>query len=374
MEGFAFEFNSRSQTFTRRNFTTPQQPKPGEVLIRVTCCTICGSDLHTFCGRRSAPANCVLGHEIIGTVEAWNGSTTPVDFEGRELSVSQRVTWVMAVGCGDCFFCHNNISQKCEQLFKYGHQSPSGDVPTGGLSQYCMLVPGTPIFRIPDSLSDEVASPANCATATVSAAIRLVKETHVIPGGSALIVGAGMLGLTAAAMLCDAGASQVLISDVDSNRLTVASSFGATHCIDSQDQDSFSSTLDSVTSGRGVDIALDFAGTLAAVETALKSVRVGGCVLLAGSVFPMKELCLSPEQMVREMLTIRGLHNYGVSDLDHALGFLERTHTRYPFHELVGLTFPLDQTPKAFERASNERPIRVAIKNHEIQSQFNSEA
>ncbi len=366
MKGFAFEFDGGSKTFQRREFGVPEELKPGEVLIGVTCCTICGSDLHTYSGRRSAPSNCVLGHEIIGTVEAWGGDENPVDFEGNLLSVGQRVTWVMAVGCGDCFFCRNNLSQKCETLFKYGHQAPSGEVPTGGLSQFCVLVPGTPIFKVPDSLSDEVACPANCATATVSAALRLISETHPLDGCSVLILGAGMLGLTAAAQLCDAGASQILISDFDTNRLELARSFGANHCIDSGNAEAMASTIDSATQGRGVDIALDFAGAIAAIETALKSVRVGGNVLLAGSVLPMKKLGLSPEKIVRQMLTIRGLHNYGVSDLDRALKFLERTHTRFPFHELVSMSFPLDQTTDGFQAANNQRPIRVAIRNHTI--------
>ena len=360
MRGFAFKFDSQSQTFSRVEFTVPKELSPGEVLIRVTCCTICGSDLHTFCGRRTAPADCVLGHEIIGTIDAWGGEP-PRDVEGRELAAGQRVTWAMAVGCGDCFFCNNHLPQKCERLFKYGHQAPTGDVPTGGLSQYCMLAPGTPIFRIPDSLSDAVACPANCATATVSAALRLISETHTIQNCSALVVGAGILGLTAVAQLSVAGASQILLADPDSKRLDLGRSFGATKCIDSSDANSLSTAIDLETEERGVDIALDFAGVLPAVETALTSARVGGCVLLAGSVFPMDELSISPETIVRRMLTIRGLHNYGPADLKLALRFLERNQTRFPFHKLVTATFSLDQAQKAFEAGRDLRPIRVAV-------------
>ncbi|MEL7496997.1 MAG: zinc-binding dehydrogenase [Planctomycetota bacterium] len=359
MDGFAFEFDSKSLTFARRNFTLPRQLNPGEVLVRVTCCTICGSDLHTFCGRRSAPANCVLGHEIIGTIEAWGGRVTPVDVRGESLSVGDRVTWAMAVGCGDCFFCNSGLSQKCDHLFKYGHQS-AGTIPTGGLSQYCLLVPGTPVFRIPESLSDQVACPANCATATVAAAIRLISETHRIESRSVLIVGAGLLGLTASAMLCDAGASQILVADLDSKRTALAASFGATHAVAPDDPQSLFQQIDSATEGRGVDIALDFAGALGAVTTAIESVRTGGCILLAGSVFPMEELGISPESIVRRMLTIRGLHNYGVPDLDRALRFLERTHARFPFHDLVSSTFELAQAPLAFEQAQQGH-IRVAV-------------
>lgn len=363
MSALAFEFDSEQQVFAERRFTLPEVLRPGEVLIRVTCCTICGSDLHTFCGRRSAPKSCVLGHEIIGTVENWCGHDPPNDFHGNRLSKGQRVTWAMAVGCGDCFFCERGISQKCESLFKYGHQSPSGMVPTGGLSEYCVLVPGTPIFQIPDSLSDEVASPANCATATVAAALRLVAESQAIQNSSVLIVGAGMLGLTAAAMLNDAGAKQIFLTDNLNERLQWGASFGATHCLQSGESERLFELIEAETTGRGVDIALDFAGALSAVETAVNSLRIGGYALLAGSVFPMQDFSISPETIVRKMLTIRGLHNYSVNDLDNAIKFLERAQTDYPFHDLVGETFPLELTPEAFECAHKQRPIRVAIKS-----------
>ena len=124
-----------------------------------------------------------------------------------------------AVGCGDCFFLQpTTVVRSVNGFLKYGHQSPTGEVPTGGLSQYCILVPGTPIFGVPESLSDFVACPANCATATVSASLRLISQTHTIEGSSALVVGAGMLGLTAAAQLSVAGASQILVADPDLKR------------------------------------------------------------------------------------------------------------------------------------------------------------
>lgn len=358
---FAIEFDSASKRFSRQGFSIPSL-KPGHVLIDVTCCTICGSDLHTFCGRRNAPAGCVLGHEIIGNIVDWGGDSRPRDFDGEELSQGQRVTWAMAVGCGSCFYCTRNLSQKCESLHKYGHEPGSEGVPTGGLSQYCMLVPGTPIFSIPDSLSDEVACPANCATATVTAAMRLVSESHMVAGSTALVIGAGMLGLTAAAQLSNAGAREVIVADIHEERLLLAKSFGATECVNMNSPNGLESVVDTATDGRGVDMVLEFAGVLPAVEAAVKVVRTGGCVLLAGSVFPTDTLSISPEHVVRRMLTIRGLHNYLPADLALGLRFLESTHQRFPFGDLVSRSFPLSQSREAFEFARDNRPVRIAIR------------
>jgi len=357
----AFEFDSATKSFTRRESSLAAL-LPGQVLVRVRCCTICGSDLHTFCGRRDAPEHCILGHEIIGTILAWGGELPPTDFHSAPLTVGQRITWAMAVGCGKCFYCENGLSQKCESLFKYGHEPGGTGVPTGGLSEVCVLTPQTPLFAIPDSLSDEVACPANCATATVSAGVRLVSQTHAIESSTALVIGAGMLGLTAAAMLRDAGARHVVVGDVDADRLRRAKLFGATHCVDTTRLDEVRSTLGSLTDGRGADCVMDFAGVPAAVRTAIASVRTGGCVLMAGSVFPTEMLSISPESIVRRMLIIRGLHNYVPADLARGLAFLERTHTRFPFANLVSEQFTLDQTGQAFEFARDQRPVRIAIR------------
>ena len=359
---FAMQFDQSTRTFSRHEFTEPQL-RPGEILVQVTCCTICGSDLHTFTGRRSGPESCVLGHEIIGEIAAWNAQTAPLDFHGNELRVGQRVTWAMAVGCGSCFYCQRQLNQKCESLFKYGHESADENYPTGGLSHHCVIVPGTPIFPINDKLADEVACPANCATATVMAATRLAQQSHPLQGSTVMIMGAGMLGLTAAAQLSEVGAAVIAMADVAPDRLELARDFGATHTICSDVPEKIEEFIRSHSNNRGADVALDFAGPTSTVSTCIQSVRTGGCVVLVGSVYPTDDLSISPESIVRRMLTIRGVHNYLPQDLGNALQFLERTRDRFPFAELVTDSFRLEQTTQAFDYALNERPVRVAIRD-----------
>lgn len=352
-------FDAATRTLQPRA-SAPQPLAPGEVRVEVTCCTICGSDLHTFTGRRSAPSHCVLGHEIIGRVVEWHEKDPPHDFLGQPLQAGQRVTWAMAVGCGDCFYCKRGVGQKCERLFKYGHES-LGCHPTGGLSETCVLVPGTPIFAIPDRLADNVACPANCATATVTAALRLVAQTHTIEGASVLVIGAGMLGLTATAQFAERGAQTILVADPDAERLDLAGRFGATNTVSARDPSEVVAVARESSAGRGTDIAVDFAGVPSAVQTALAAVRIGGNVLLAGSTFPIGSIEIEPEQWVRRMLTVRGLHNYLPGDLLEALRFLERTAAKYPFDALVSRSFPLAQSAAAFQFALQHRPVRVAV-------------
>ena len=152
-----------------------------------------------------------------------------------------------------------------------------------------------------------------------------------------------MLGLNAMAQLSVAGAGRIIAVDPNAERLQLASAFGATHCTDSADQQDIHRLVTSLTDGRGADIVLDFAGVGPAVETCLATVRTGGCVLLAGSVFPSAEISISPEHMVRRMLTIRGLHNYLAEDVDCAIRFLQRTQNQFPFRQLVAASFALQE-------------------------------
>src|SRR6266516_3233087 len=93
----------------------------GEAMVRVSLCTVCGSDLHTFTGRRKEKTPGVLGHEPVGVVEEVHGDLRTVD--GEPVRVGDRVVWGVAVSCGACFFCTHGLPQKCEVLRKYGHEA-----------------------------------------------------------------------------------------------------------------------------------------------------------------------------------------------------------------------------------------------------------
>lgn len=355
----AMVFHEPGRALELRPFALPRLGE-GEVLVRVSCCTLCGSDVHSFEGRRSTPCPTVLGHEILGRVAAMGPGAAACDDEEAPLAVGDRITWSVAAACGDCFFCTAGLPQKCERLFKYGHERISERHPfSGGLGEYCHLAAGTAVFRVPPELPDAVACPANCATATTAAAMRYAGPCA---GRVVLVQGAGMLGLTAAAMAAAGGASEVIVCDRLIERLRRAWSFGATQtaCVDEGD-----ATLRRIvverTSGRGVDIAVDMCGAPAAMETGMKLLRIGGRYVWVGAVFPERPLSISAETVVRRLLSIQGVHNYVPEDLAGALEFLREHHQRFPFEALVSQTFGLEDADAAFARASQEDVLRVAV-------------
>ena len=334
--------------------------REGEALARVTCCTVCGSDLHTYQGHRSTPVPTVLGHEILGEIVALGPGEPVIDHSGRPLEIGERVTWSIAASCGRCFFCTHGIPQKCERLFKYGHEAITPDHPlSGGLAEYCHLAPGTAVVRAPADLPDAVACPANCATATVAAALRT-------GGGcrdeAVLVQGVGMLGLTACAMARAQGAYEVIACDVDAARLAAAERFGATRCVLADDADALKGAVAAATDGRGVDLALELSGAAAAMEAGLDLLRIGGRYVLVGAVFPGPAVAVSPESVIRRLLSIHGLHNYTPADLAKAVAFLADNHARYPFADLVAETFPLSEADAAFQHAIQGRAHRVAVR------------
>jgi putative phosphonate catabolism associated alcohol dehydrogenase len=336
-------FEGVGQQLAIRQVAIPEL-ESDEILVRVICCTICGSDLHTFTGRRPGPVPGVLGHEIIGRIESL--PPAPVeDLSGNLLSVGDRITWSVATSCGNCPRCNGGIPQKCDSLFKYGHESFAANPLSGGLADYCVLKTGTAIVRLPDSLVDRVGCPANCATATVAAAYRRAGDCR---GKRVLIFGAGMLGLTASAFACATMAKEVVVCDVDSKRRQRATAFGATAVATAVTDDAF-------------DCVFEMSGSPQAVESAIQAASIGATIVLVGSVSPSRSVSFDPERIVRRLLSIQGVHNYRPDDLITAVNFLTTHGRQFPFEGLVEQSFALDDAQQAFEYAIASRPIRVAV-------------
>lgn len=305
---------------------------PGDALVRVRLATVCGSDLHTVTDRRPAASPSILGHEAVGEVVAIGS--------GASVEVGARVVWSVTVPCGTCVRCRAGRTAKCLEVRKVGHESFDGDWPlSGSYAEHVLLPGGTTIAVVPDSLDDAAAAPAACATATVMATLEAAGE---LAGKRVLIGGAGMLGLTAVAACAEAGA-HVQVVDLDADRLALATRFGATPV-----------------DGGTVDVAIDYTGSTNAVSQALSRLGVGGILVLAGSVLPGPAFSVDPESVVRNWLTITGVHNYEPRHLYQAVDFLYRTAHRYPWQTLVAAPVPLEDLASAL-RPPPTGTLRTAV-------------
>lgn len=304
----------------------------GDALVRVRLATVCGSDLHTVTDRRPAASPSILGHEAVGEVVAIG--------PGAPVAVGARVVWSVTVPCGTCARCRAGRTAKCVEVRKVGHEPFDGDWPlSGSYAEHVLLPRGTTIAVVPETLGDAVAAPAACATATVMATLEAAGE---LAGKRVLIGGAGMLGLTAVAACTEAGA-HVQVVDLDADRLAMATQFGGTPV----DEDA-------------VDVAIDYTGSTAAVKQALSRLDIGGILVLAGSVLPGPALSVDPEAVVRNWLTITGVHNYEPRHLHQAVEFLERTTDRHPWQTLVAEPVALDDLASAL-RPPPTGTLRTAV-------------
>lgn len=326
-----------------RGFTTtvvevPATPGPGEVLVRVDFATICGSDLHTVSGRRPSHVPGVLGHEQVGTVVAVGRDVAPC-VDGGPVSVGRRVVWSVAASCGGCARCRRGLPQKCRALVKYGHEPLDPAAPlTGGFATHCLLLPGTAVVEVPEDLPDAVASPAGCATATVAAVLDAAPALG--SGDRVLVAGAGMLGLTAAAMASTAGA-EVVVVDPHPDRRERALAFGA------------ATTTDDAGAVGPVDLALELSGAPEAVTACLGALEIGGTAVLAGSVSPGPAATFDAERVVRGLHTVTGVHNYAPVHLQRAVDFLATSWGCFPFGDLVAGAHDLDDLDGAVDAAAS---------------------
>ncbi|WP_460800730.1 alcohol dehydrogenase catalytic domain-containing protein [Microbacterium sp. GXF6406] len=315
-----------------------------DVLVAIELSTVCGSDVHTVSGHRTAPAPLVLGHESVGRIIAV-GEGGVEDAEGQTLRIGDRVVWSVTVSCGTCDRCAAGVGQKCRALAKYGHEriEPRWEL-TGGFATHAHLRAGTTIVRVPEALPAATLAPASCATATAWAAIQRGSRTHELEGARVLVLGAGLVGLSAVAIAADAGAA-VTVVDPSAERRAFAERFGAS---------ALAAPVDTA------DIVIEASGH--AVADALAAADVAGHVILVGSVFPAAPVGMDAESVVRRLLTISGVHNYTGHDLAGAAAFLGGRGRGYPFDEVVGAQYALDDVDAALAAASAPgAPLRIAV-------------
>jgi putative phosphonate catabolism associated alcohol dehydrogenase len=346
--------------FEIRTFDVPDVEK-GAILAKVRMSTICGSDLHTWKGKRPVKGPSILGHEILGEIASL-GENVSNDIMGKTLKEGDRVTWTVTASCGRCYYCSiKKIPQKCINLYKYGHEvCTEPPYLNGGMAEYIYLKEGTAVLKVSNRLSDEEVTPINCALATM---INGLETIRVNSNNSIIVQGAGMLGIYTIALLKEYGAGPIICLDISESRLNIAKEFGADYII-KVSEGSYSDIKNKIynlTGGYGADLVIEVTGNPAVIPKGVEMLGIGGSYLLVGSVFPGSNFSIDGNYIATKILTIKGIHNYSTVHLRDALRFIERTHNKYPYKKLIGQKYNLEEIDKAFEEASKQKVLRVAV-------------
>ena len=332
-----------------------------EVLVRVSMSTICRSDIHSYHGHRPNPCPGILGHEIIGVIDQL-GAEIERDMRGDPLAVGDRITWTEYFHHGESYYRDvHDMPQKSHGVRKYGHDLVEEDPHfLGGFAEYCYVVPGTGILKLPEELSDEEATPINCGVATM---VCVTEATQIQMGDVVAIQGLGLLGLYGCAMAKTRGARLVIGLDAVADRLEAAKKFGADVVIDisGREEDDIVAQVRQLAPPDGVDAVIEVCGVPAVVPAGMKMLRIGGRYTLAGLVNPDANVTVDANVFVKKWITLRGIHNYHPRHLIQALDFVVANRGRFPFKDIVDSKFKLDDLGEAFKRASERSVLRAAI-------------
>ncbi|MBL3687542.1 alcohol dehydrogenase [Leucobacter zeae] len=328
----------------------PDAVAPGAALVRITCTTLCGTDIEIWEGRMTFPGMLpmVLGHEMVGEVVAVGEGT--VDALGDPVSVGDRIGWSESV-CGACFGC--TVLRQPVACSKRGYgflqRSDAPPYATAGLSEYAYVVPGAQKLRLPDEVKDTWASAAGCAAKTVLRAFD--RAGGIRPGSTVVVQGSGALGLFATAVASISGAGTVITVGAPAERLRLAARFGASHAVDIAEHDSESivARVREITEGRGADLVLDFAGAPSVGPEAIGMAAQRGTVAIVGSTGPVGDPFPLSAIMGKE-LTVVGSLNGDVSDYVRSIEFFRTFADRFPWDELFSESCGLDE---ASDRIAN---------------------
>ena len=317
-------------------------PARDEILVRVAACGICGSDVHGYdgsSGRRIPPL--VMGHEAAGIV-----AETGAEVHG--FAKGDRVTFDSTVFCGECENCLRGDMNLCDRRQVLGVSC--GDYRRNGAFAEFVVVPARIVHRLPDNLSFSEAA----LLEAVAVALHAVSLVPIHTGSSALVVGAGTIGLLVQQALAVAGCACVYVADVDVTRLKLSASLGATTILGSGTEPV--REVQRLTGGIGVDIAVEAVGLNQTVATAINSTRKGGTVVLVGNISP--EVTLPLQIVVTRQIRLQG-SCASAGEYPRAIELM--SSGKINVKPLISAVAPLDEGPQWFERLYAREPNLMKV-------------
>jgi L-iditol 2-dehydrogenase len=317
-------------------------PARDEVLVRVAACGICGSDVHGYdgsTGRRIPPL--VMGHEAAGAI-----AETGAGASG--FAKGDRVTFDSTVYCGECGNCRRGDINLCDRRQVLGVSC--GDYRRNGAFAEFVVVPARIVHRLPDNLSFSEAA----LLEAVAVALHAVSLAPIQPGSTALVVGAGTIGLLVQQALAVAECEPVFVADVDATRLKLSASLGATTILGSG-ADLVQEVL-RLTNGTGVDITVEAVGLNQTVTTAINATRKGGSVILVGNVSP--EVTLPLQSVVTRQIRLQGSC---ASSGEYPRAIKLMSSGKINVKPLISAVAPLTDGPKWFERLYAREPNLMKV-------------
>ena len=341
-------------------------PGYGEVLVKIHAAGLCHSDLSVIDGSRTRPLPMVLGHEASGEVMECGAGV-------NDLKRGDHVVFSFVPMCGHCIPCITGRPVLCEpgaaantkgtlleggmRLMNHHLHYLHHHLGVSAFAEYA-VVSRRSLVKISASIPYDISALFGCAVLTGVGAV--VNTAGLSAGQTILIVGLGGVGLAAVLGSISGGAATVIAADINPQKRAMALQLGAQHAIDPADSNAVQQVKDFT--GGGVDIALEFAGVINALEFAYAATKRGGTTVTAGLPHPYKTFSLSPALLVGEERTLKGSYLGSCIPARDIPAFISLYQTgRLPVNKLLSHTIALEQINEGFERLAGGDALRQVV-------------
>jgi L-iditol 2-dehydrogenase len=261
---------------------------PGELLVKVEACGVCGTDVHIVEGSSRSSPPVVLGHEYAGIV-------ADAGAPGHRSLVGTRVAVDPNISCGTCYYCRRGLVHLCKNLRALGV-----DV-HGGMAEYC-IVPAVQAYMLPSSMTPEVSA----FVEPVSCAVHGIDRAAIRTGDTVAILGGGTIGLLMLQLALHAGAALTVVVEPLAQKRALATALGARSVVDPGSADPVDQLREQIP--EGADVVLECVGKTSTMEQALRMARRGGTVEFFGVAPIGATILVEPNMVYVRELNIVGSH------------------------------------------------------------------
>jgi L-iditol 2-dehydrogenase len=320
---------------------------PGEILVRVHTCGVCGTDLKKIAtGSHSAPR--IFGHETTGVIAAVGDNVT-------EYGIGARVMVFHHIPCRECYYCRHKVFAQCQTYKKVG-VTAGYEASGGGFSEYVRvmdwIVARKGVVRIADGVSFEQAS----FIEPVNTCMKGIETLGLTAGETVLVMGQGPIGIILAVLARRRG-TRVVTSDLLPQRHTIAKAFGLEENIDASTSDTVRA-IKEITEGRGADAVILAVAGNSLIQPAMEATRPGGRVLLFAQT-QHGEATIDPAAVCVDEKSLLGSYSASVDLQDESAHFV--LSREMDLERLISHRFPLAKSVEALSLAAHPKPDSMKI-------------
>jgi L-iditol 2-dehydrogenase len=335
--------------------------EPGGAVLRTRFSEVCGTDVHLHRGRLAGvPYPLIPGHVSVGTLAAIRGTVR--DIEGEPFREGDVVTFLdVHETCGRCHECLvTKQTTRCPHRKVYGVTYGADDGLLGGWADHIWMKSGVRLLRMPTGVDAAGFIAGGCGLVT---SIHAVERGDVRLGSSVVVLGAGPVGIAAAALARLSGANPVVVIGDPAPRRTHVLKMGATHAIglDVPAADRAAQVRE-LTQGHGADVVIEAAGDPRAVPDALDCVRDGGRVVIAGQYTDHGDVAINPHRQInRKHVEIRGCWGSDYSHFHRALQVLASQGSALPWTGAISQSYSLERANEALAAVEAREVVKALI-------------